>query len=1472
MAISHLKKVFSISCLVASCALTFSTSHAGTLNLNDLPMYMSESVSPITMIVLGRDHKLYYEAYNDASDLDSDGNLDTKYDPNIEYYGYFDSYKCYTYNSSGKYFEPNSVTSDKTCSGQWSGDYLNYLTTARIDALRKVLYGGYRSTDSTGTTILERTHIPQDAHSWGKEYQNAANDGYDISDYTPYSTPSNGNYILFANTTLYGTTEPLLRVLYGEAHDAADGHGDAGPYRVWDWLSIERPVAGNRLMHGSSGHDESGSMTDYSVRVKVCVSGLLEDNCVLYSNGDYKPTGLLQNFGENDSMKFGLISGSYTKNLSGGVLRKGVRSITDEIDTSTGQFTSTVGIIGTLDRLKILNFSSGYIHSSNCGFIFNREINEGECRPWGNPIAEMMYEATRYFAGKGSATSSFTYSGSGDDSTLGLPLDTWDDPYNSSNNPSCAIANMLVISDVNPSYDSDSVPGSYFNSFSGDLSPSMDVSSLADTIWATEYGSSQSVFIGESAGNADNMPTAKTASSFSSLRGLAPEEPTKYGSYYAASVAYYGKINDVHSTASGTQDITSYVVALASNLPRITIETSTGDVTIIPFGKTVSGCGGVSPDSDDFQPTNTIVDFYVDSITSTTGSFRINFEDVGQGADHDMDAIATYSYVDNGDGTVDVTVTSTYAAGGCKQHLGYVISGTTDDGPYLVVRDYDTAAGADVDYFGDTPAGESPGGAWNDSAALPLTDTRTFTVSSTAPAILLENPLWFAAKWGNFNDSDDDDIPDITSEWDSDGDGAPDNYFLVTNALNLENQLTSAFQNIANAAGSSSSAAANSGALTSTTRLYQARFDSSDWSGELLSYPINTTTGAVDTSGSGPNGAEWDAGDLIPAANTRAILTYNSVEEKGVAFRWPSNPSSPTSNELTTAQIAILNTNPDSGSTDSLGEDRLGYLRGDQSNERSNGGTFRNRDTLLGDIVDSDPVFVGKPSFFYNDDWASEPETGAPYSSFKSTYGSRTPMIYVGANDGMLHAFNAETGVEVFAYVPNAAFSKLNELPSQNYSHYFYVNGPPTVGDAFFNSAWHTVLVGGLGKGGKGVYALDVTDPDTITEGGASSTVLWEFTDDDDADMGYSYSKPIIIRMNNGDWAAVFGNGYNNTESDGTASTTGNAVLYIVKLSDGSLIKKIDTETGTAEDPLSTSRPNGLASPTAVDTDGDNIADTIYAGDLFGHLWKFDVSASNSASWDVAFKSGSTPEPLFTAKDDDGVNQPITSRPTVGGLQSSSSGVQIFFGTGKYLESSDRDVSTATMQTFYGIHDLDTQISGRSALLEQQILYETTLSGVEYRITTANTYSSQPGWYMDLNLVTRSTLEGERQVSTSVLRNGKIIFATIIPDEDLCNYGGTSWLMELDAYTGGRLSYSPFDLSGDGNFDSSDFITAVIDGETVSIPVGGKKSGEGIITTPSVLSAGGSEYKYNPGSSGNIDVTTENPGLDQGRKSWTQIQ
>jgi type IV pilus assembly protein PilY1 len=292
----------------------------------------------------------------------------------------------------------------------------------------------------------------------------------------------------------------------------------------------------------------------------------------------------------------------------------------------------------------------------------------------------------------------------------------------------------------------------------------------------------------------------------------------------------------------------------------------------------------------------------------------------------------------------------------------------------------------------------------------------------------------------------------------------------------LAQALQSVFSNIVG--GSAAAVAVNSTSLQSSSKLYLARFNSSDWSGNLLAFKINADGSLAHTTDANglmiPDSNGWQAS--VPSS--RVIISYNGTS--GIPFQWK---------ELTIAQKNLLDPGNASNSTSPV----LAYLRGDQSQEIQNGGTFRNRSSVLGDIIHSAPIYVGTPSFPYPDDMEG---AAHPYSDFRTSWANRTPMIYVGANDGMLHAFDANTGEEKFAYVPKVVYNRLPALSDPNYAHQYTVDGTPTVVDAFFGNAWHTVLVAGLRGGGQGIYALDVTDPGAWnTESKGATRVLWEFTD-----------------------------------------------------------------------------------------------------------------------------------------------------------------------------------------------------------------------------------------------------------------------------------------------------------------------------------------------------------------------------------------
>lgn len=1559
--------VIALYSLPVTCA-----SAAGMNDYCNVPPFVAQSVPPLVLLTTGRDHKLYYEAFNEAMDLDEDGRVDIGYMHNIDYYGYFDSYKCYTYASD--LFSPVSTTADKFCSsGQWSGNILNWLTMSRMDVLRKVLYGGHRSTDTTDSTIMERVYVPGDAHSWGKEipgslcsngsiYKNTCNNssdcdsGYTCTDksinligmakadssvcpatavtwssttngkilvakflaqaggatngpthsdllnsfytdatnntvapttlidmaasgnpsgtstkieyidnfndpvvdpdttrtdytnllavtafttkndnnmtgiwqfavdgddgveieilpanklpahpanwivanyydshgacFTPTAsakpsttapfcsltqssmnngffnstltagnkywsfktssgTPSscslavdendsshtnygycvNGGIQLLKNTKYYmivrqtnGTSKAGLKVWYRKPLGGPDdwtifgadtnltlssptiapGNECSISFKVfvdkaetttgenrqhlfcsttrsvagtpvlrllknrverkWNWASKERPVcadvirkiddSANITLTVDASKTDATKIWDYTIRNEVCkntspdnrpvdkqdaaASGK-EANCRPYVSGStttYKPAGLLQKYGEGDNSKvcsrtyskvctvdsdctnspasgstpalyeglcidrapmyFGLMTDSYVKNLSGGVLRKDIWSLSDEINMTTGQFivppaataasfTSTFpqgGIIPTFESLRTVGFGYGnnsYTDTSatnnggTCGWIVNNPLAEGKCRMWGNPIGEMMYEGLRYLAGKTAPTATFIDT-TAQDGSLPIYRQDWGvvrdsnsfRPYGNYNNdypiyPSCSKPFMLVLSDENVSYDSDSIPGSKFSTFAEDAGlPLLNINAetMADIIGSNEGIEGHTVFIGETTTLKDFMCTAKTVTKLSLIRGLCSEEPTKQGSYYSAAVSLYGKTKLKINT--GKPDVTTYSLVLSSPVPKMIIRANGKDVTLVPVGKSISG-GGVENScsskctlsvnalgsleitgcsaaatpttAGSFCPSNQIVDFYVDTIlydsnnappytvtnpapNITYAKFRINFEDVEQGADHDMDAISTYEICTGATcspaltdaNQIKVSVASDYAAGGINQVMGFVISGTTEDAPYLVVKDqFSTDPNLTYDW------------------------EHTFSASTTgSTTALLHSPLWYAAKWGGFVDGNANGRPDLKSEWARNCTNSditkcdPDNYYLVVNPLKLETQLDKALTDILAKTSSGTAASivnnkGSSGANLITAVFYpQKDLDNNQiltWAGDMqnlwyyfdpflsnstiredtdqnkilsltqdykLDFNFDAGQGktVVKRSSDSGNGtytsvdtlsnpedvkALWSAGDrlFLRTASDRTIY-YNNA---GALTLLPYTPTPP--GTFTAGLKTYLQAADDASATKTIN-----YVYGVDDP------SFRNRSVIiprlstsklvwkLGDIVTSTPKVQGaSPLGGYNKDYVDK-----SYGDFISTsaYGQRG-MAYAGGNDGMLHAFNlgkvsnrsdglnkAELvnthstlalGDEVWGFVPKHVLPYLKYLEDPAYNHVYMVDNTTLIED-----------------------------------------------------------------------------------------------------------------------------------------------------------------------------------------------------------------------------------------------------------------------------------------------------------------------------------------------------------------------------------------------------------------------------------------
>ncbi len=617
-------------------------------------------------------------------------------------------------------------------------------------------------------------------------------------------------------------------------------------------------------------------------------------------------------------------------------------------------------------------------------------------------------------------------------------------------------------------------------------------------------------------------------------------------------------------------------------------------------------------------------------------------------------------------------------------------------------------------------------------------------------------------------------------------------YYSAGNPDQLIGALEAIMENIKARTASGAAVSINSEELTTDSILYQASYDSALWTGNLKAFNLDPVTGENSTvlweGQLKLLDQDWDSG--------RRIITSDGTT--GHPFRF---------NNLTTAQKDYL------GSDDATQQKVVEFIRGKEVADMRIRPKINDKVMKLGDLVHSAPTLV-------ND------------------------TVFVGGNDGMLHAFNAQTGEERFAFVPNSVFPHLAELADINYDHRFYVDLTPTVTlHATVNgNSNQRVLVGGLGAGGKGYFALNITDADTINDGSSEADVasmfLWEYpTSAADPDLGISLSKVSIVKTlsSSHPYVAIFGNGYN--------STNGHAILYILDLSTGDVIKKLDTGIGG---------DNGLSTPAVIDIDGDFIGDYVYAGDLQGNLWKFDITSSNPDDWDIAFYDGTTPKPLFKA-----IGQPITARPDVM-RHCTQHGFMVIFGTGKFL--GEPDLIDSSIQSIYGIWDYGDPDSSSEyvgsfdpnsgtfnpapeiannnvELLHQAIINTQTVGGVQYRTISdeeANwsteeesdgTHLPDPkgetadpahiGWYINLG---GSGYEGERLARDIIIRNGKAIIITIIPNDSPCSGGGRSVLYEVDACDGSRVEKPVFDVNEDQTLDEED--TIAIPGLGDEVPTG----------------------------------------------------
>jgi type IV pilus assembly protein PilY1 len=1415
-----------------------------TVNMAQVPLLALKSAPGLVMLTMSRDERLFYAAYNDSSDIDGDGIADVGFKPSITYYGYFVSDRCYTYTTSGTdRFQPVSIASSTngcaSSTGRWHGNWLNWATTSRMDALRRVLYGGYRFYDpatSSNPTILQGAYIPQDAHVWGKEYRPVTGrDSYDITFYTPFSAPAAGKEHLFAvRSPAYTTTPsfaagttsaypfpmpaPNLRVIL---------NADQVKERIWNWASTDvsyAPIAADTANFSISGGRSSVASSAYAINVEACVaiSGVRETNCTGYPASSptvWKPTGTLHDYSNNDALKFGLITGSYQNNYSGGVVRRNVASFKDEVNQTTGVWqqvtegsASVDGIARSIDRIVIYGWNgTGY----SCGASFSSLRTQGganDCQSWGAPVGEMMYEGLRYFSGKSAPTSAY-FSGvsasSTPDARLGLPLmgtstSPWKNPYRakaSGGSPICSRPLQMVIADPTTSYDSDQlpgIPGAFVPPASqgaalgtNDLT-GLNVSTESDAIWSGEALGTRNIFIGESGSLKDGNPTAKPASSFSQIRGLAPDATQTLGSYYSAAVARFGRNTGIPigaptgspavPTVTG-QKVDTISVALGSVVPKIEVTYLGKKIAIVPVAKSVGPSGYVpSPAYGSYQATGPITGFYLDTFNNTSGttgadydatinggrptlSFLVNLSDSPDGNDFETDAIVRYDVSVNATGNLVLALSPVNtSAAGIEMHLGYAITGTTNDGLYLDMTSKPGGGTPTIKYYLDTlttPTAQGPApsnGSRINSTMLPTTATsRIFSFSASAPAAgyLPHDTLWYAAKYGG------------AGVLDSNGD--PTNYFKISNPSNLPAQMGKAFRAAAALAAVASTSVVGVGQRSlGSAAIYQANYDSLTWSSRLYAFPVAT-------SGTLSNAPIWEASSLIPNPASRTKLFLGRGGTNAPFALTSTGFSSLTSTATPTAA------NPNPEQTDFGSAAIYAYLLGDKSSEERKGGSFRNRGTtagsefgsVLGDIVNSDPQIISKKDYGYA---ASD----ASYSTFLA--GINFETLAVGSNDGFFHVFDAQPdatgGGELLGFMPQAARTNIKDLSTPGYQHRNLVDGSIGLGHAKIavpgdgTASWRSIAVAAGGDGAQTVFAIN-----TSSKIYTANSILWEINQSSSGvgtTLGNVMGRPGIGKLANGTWVAIFGNGYNS--ADGTAN------LYVVRLTDGAILKIIPTNNAMTG--------NGLGSTVIVRKTSGN-QDTIeyvYGADYKGHIWRFDLSNSTMSSWP------STGALVYSTP----TGQPITAEIVVGPAPASpltAGGKMIYFGTGSYLSAADP--VTTTVQALYGIYDDLYSTSNTSAFAVDANLSSMTISttaGSDVRTTSAAaspswfTVAGKKGWVVQLTGA--NVVAGERVIAPPVRYTvaglvDAFLFTSIVPSTAECEAGLDAWITGIDAMTGG---------------------------------------------------------------------------------------
>ncbi len=1258
--------------------------------------------------------------------------VDDTYDAALEYVGYFDPNGCYNYDEARRYFVRAGTAANRECSANdtwFSGNFMNWATTSAIDILRYSLTGGDRLIDTQTQTVLQRAVLRDD-------FFNSTN--FPAKKLPAAKASGAIPRTLRANADTY-VANCLNRIYFGTAQTGdCDTPGDNGKLSK-DFLLLpgsSEPVEGDL--------PDEFNTTPCAAEWNACT--LPEARYVAYgANGKYVvksfPAGSVScnNTTFGDPLQ-GTVKACYLSKAAPDAFFYSRVQVCDAADAASRPALCTLQPSSSYKPTGNLQRYSDQMRVAVFGYV-----NDDTVERYGGVLrAPMKYLGPKHF------NDSFT-----------------------------------LISTTNPKREWDENTGVFF------VNPESATEGNSGAVnYLNKFGRT-----GATPGDyKEKDPVAELYyEALRYIQGLPPTEAATAGVSESQKDGF-----PVHTTWAdphpAVTDLATDGVDTYSCIKNSIL--TIGDVNT-HADKTLPGnpARGSSDSIRAANPAANEPDFY--QWTKVVGAFEYPQDPQSYVDGQGVTRVTTNPSTQNEDnfGLEDQMTNKNRAKGPCCSNNRYYMVGAA-----YWANTHDIRAKGLASY----PAAK----------ARPGMRATTYTIDvneygqQTLEKLFKQNQFYLAAKYGGFTDRSQTGNPFLDkdgrtlndSNWArpvpttataaNGGMFATDglvakNYFQGRNAKDLLAALDEIFANTARAAGSIAGAALSSSRLTTDAAVYQGSFDPQDWSGDLMRLRVTTN----DAGNVVISTADDVAVTKFAAKELNKLSNADMASRKIFVGRTTPN-SSGTATEFTWDQLdadhkTALKTPPTLTPLDSddTGRRRVNYLRGDRSQEE--GGQLRRRGGRLGDIVNSGAVYSGAPAGLV---------AGTAYDDFYNTYKNRTHAVFVGANDGMLHAFNADTMAELFAYIPSFVVKNLRDYTLPAYGHRSYVDATPAVAEAKVggdSGRWKTVLVSGAGAGGQGVFALDVSSATAFT----AANVMWEFTDRDDPSIGNVVGQPQILRLRTSAtsgagaeyrYYAVVAGGVNNYSNDGSFSATGKPAIFILDLAKqsnatwilGENYFKIELPVGD------TSKANGVVGFAAVPGPVGEL-DLLYAGDLQGNLWKFKFTGVGKESWTAeglsAFKSGTTPAPLFVASDADGTRQPITGAPVV--AYGPSRGYIVTFGTGKLLETGDLATPNKT-QSYYAVYD-----NRRAAVPNRRYLAAVRNDGSVLTATpftwgvpaSESATGVRAGWYFDFPGVA----SGERQISGTSMIGNYLVFGSVEPATNGCADGsGRVYFADLGSGAG----------------------------------------------------------------------------------------